>query len=186
MAPTSSSAPTTPWPRSIEDYREDKKFVEAMGGEEAMAKFDKLFGEAVDSSRSELFSINPKQSYVTDDWIKADPEFWKPKPRRSMAATAKPTAKVDEAYVTRRRTTATIRPISCMKRFRHCRSRFFLCAQCSDDSRLRVKYRRETIDESADIPSQGSSRHWSRHAAFLHPIGRVCHLKRVQARNPIA
>ncbi|MFZ0744148.1 MAG: hypothetical protein WAM85_07065 [Terracidiphilus sp.] len=71
-----------------EDYANDKKFVEAMGGEEAMGKFDALFGAAVDSSRSELFSVNPKQSYVPEEWIKADPDFWKPKPASdSMAST---------------------------------------------------------------------------------------------------
>jgi hypothetical protein len=30
--------------------------------------------------------VNPKQSYVSDDWIKSDPDFWKPKP----AAASKP------------------------------------------------------------------------------------------------
>ena len=59
---------------------ESKKLVEAMGGEEAATKLDQLFGEAVESVRTELFSINPKQSYVDDDTIKADPGFWKPKP----------------------------------------------------------------------------------------------------------
>ena len=55
-----------------------------------MAKFDALFGAAVDSSRSELFAVNPKQSYVSDEWIKADPDFWKPKPASdSMASTQK-------------------------------------------------------------------------------------------------
>lgn len=64
----------------------DKKFVEAMGGEEGMKKFDELFGSAVESSRSELFSINPKQSYVDEAWIKADPAFWKPKASEPAAA----------------------------------------------------------------------------------------------------
>ena len=71
----------------------DKKFVEAMGGEEGMNKFDELYGQAVDSSHSELFSINPKQSYVDEATIKADPDFWKPKaasPKATTAATAKP------------------------------------------------------------------------------------------------
>jgi hypothetical protein len=70
---------------------EDKKFVEAMGGEEGMKKLDELYGSAVESSRSELFSINPKQSYVDEAWIKADPAFWRPK--APEAATAKPAAK---------------------------------------------------------------------------------------------
>jgi hypothetical protein len=70
-------------------YAEDKKFREAIGGEEGMRKLDQLFGEAVESSHSELFTVNPKQSYVSDDWIKADPGFWRPKP---AAAPAKPAA----------------------------------------------------------------------------------------------
>jgi hypothetical protein len=71
-----------------EGYANNKKFVEAMGGEEAMGKLDALFGAAVDSSRTELFAVNPKQSYVSDEWIKADPDFWKPKPSSdSMAST---------------------------------------------------------------------------------------------------
>ena len=59
-------------------FADNKKFVEAMGGEEGMAKLDALFGAAVDSSHTELFAINPRQSYVSEDWIKTDPAFWKP------------------------------------------------------------------------------------------------------------
>lgn len=70
-------------------YAEDKKFQEAMG-EDGMKDFRKLFADTVDYSRSELFSINPKMSYVPDEWVKADPSFWKPKP--STAPAAKPAA----------------------------------------------------------------------------------------------
>lgn len=56
-----------------------KKYLEALGGEEGMAKLDALFGAAVDTSHSELFAVNPKQSYVSEDWIKKDAGFWKPK-----------------------------------------------------------------------------------------------------------
>lgn len=72
-----------------------KKLMDALGGPEAMEKFDKLYGDCVDSMRSELFSINPKQSYVDEAFIKADPDFWKPKataPKAQSAATAKPAA----------------------------------------------------------------------------------------------
>jgi hypothetical protein len=72
-----------------------KKLMEAMGGEEAMGKFDELFGKAVDTSHSELFAINPKQSYVDEATIKSDPDFWKPKgaaPKAASAAAAKPAA----------------------------------------------------------------------------------------------
>jgi hypothetical protein len=71
-----------------------KKFVEALGGEDGAAKLDQLFGEAVESVRTELFSINPKQSYVDEATINADPDFWKTKsaaPKaQSTAATKSP------------------------------------------------------------------------------------------------
>jgi len=67
-------------------YSEDKKFREAIGGEEGMQKLDELFGEAVDSSHSELFVVNPKQSYVSADWMKSDPAFWKANPAYAMGA----------------------------------------------------------------------------------------------------
>jgi hypothetical protein len=66
--------------KEIDDiFAGGKKFVEAIGGEAAMQKFDELVGQAVDSSRAELFAINPKQSYPEDAWVKSDPDFWKPK-----------------------------------------------------------------------------------------------------------
>jgi hypothetical protein len=75
-------------------FEESKKWIAAMGGEEGMGKFDKLFGEAVDTSHTELFAVNPKQSYVNEDWIKDDPAFWKPKaaaaPAKAAASAEKP------------------------------------------------------------------------------------------------
>ena len=67
-------------------YSEDKKWIAALGGEEGLRKLDEKFGDAVDSSRNELFTVNPKQSYVSDEWIKADPGFWRPKPAAMPAA----------------------------------------------------------------------------------------------------
>jgi hypothetical protein len=81
--------------KEIDDIRGfGPKFVEAMGGLEGMQKFDELFGQTCDSSRTELFSINPKQSYAEEAWIKADPDFWKPKKGAETAAAkpAKPAA----------------------------------------------------------------------------------------------
>jgi hypothetical protein len=69
-----------------------KKFVEAAGGEEGMQKLDELYGQAVSSAHTELFTVNPKQSYVDESWVKADPDFWKPKAAMESAA-AKPAAK---------------------------------------------------------------------------------------------
>ena len=75
--------------KDIDDGFLDGKKFEAAMGEEGMKKLDELYGHTVASSDSELFSINPKQSYPTDEWVKAYPDFWKPKP---MAAATKPAA----------------------------------------------------------------------------------------------
>jgi hypothetical protein len=69
-------------------FAENKKFMDALG-EDGLKEFRELMTATVDYSRSELFSINPKQSYVSEEWIKAEPDFWKPKP----VAAAKPAAK---------------------------------------------------------------------------------------------
>ncbi|HEY1895073.1 MAG TPA: hypothetical protein VGG62_02325 [Terracidiphilus sp.] len=80
-----------------ESFADSKKFMEAVGGPEGMSKLDALYGQAVDSSHSELFSINPKQSYAEEAWIKADPDFWKPNAKTPQAAAAKPAAQADAA-----------------------------------------------------------------------------------------
>jgi hypothetical protein len=66
------------------------KFTSAMG-EDGMKKLNELAAAAIDSSETNLFAFNPRMSYVSEDWIKADPEFWKPKP--AAAAAAKPAKK---------------------------------------------------------------------------------------------
>jgi hypothetical protein len=68
------------------DMAEGKKFAEAMGGEDGMQKLDEVCGLGSESSRTELFSVNPKQSYVPDSMVKADPDFWKPKAKAESAA----------------------------------------------------------------------------------------------------
>lgn len=71
-----------------------KKLTDALGGEEGMEKLDEMFWQALDSARTELFSVNPRQSYVDEAWIKADPDFWKPKaPTAAKPATAAASAK---------------------------------------------------------------------------------------------
>jgi hypothetical protein len=69
-------------------FAENKKLMDALG-EDGVKEFHKLFASSVDSSRNELFSINPRMSYVPEEWIKADGSFWKPK---AAAPAAKPTA----------------------------------------------------------------------------------------------
>ena len=72
---------------------DDKSFAQALG-EDGMKKLDELVRDCVVSSSHELFSVNPKQSYVDEAWIKADPAFWKPKAKAaSEAAAAKPATK---------------------------------------------------------------------------------------------
>jgi hypothetical protein len=36
-----------------------------------------------------LFTFNPRMSYPREEWIKADPEFWKPKAAAAPAAKKK-------------------------------------------------------------------------------------------------
>lgn len=64
------------------------KFTAAMG-DDGMRKLNELTAATIESSETNLFAFNPKMSYVGDDWIKADPDFWKLKPE----AAAKPAAK---------------------------------------------------------------------------------------------
>jgi len=59
---------------------QDDKQVQAALGESGMKKLLELFGASVASSEHQLFAFNPHMSYVEDAWIKADPDFWKPKP----------------------------------------------------------------------------------------------------------
>lgn len=57
----------------------DGKQFEAGMGEEGMKKFNELYASCVDVNEQQLFAVNPSMSYVKDEWIKADPDFWKPK-----------------------------------------------------------------------------------------------------------
>src|SRR5579859_298008 len=52
-------------------------------------KMAELRAASIDEDRTELYSVNPAQSYVPEAFIKADPGYWKPK----SGAAAKPAAK---------------------------------------------------------------------------------------------
>ncbi|MGB0052396.1 MAG: hypothetical protein WBQ02_09160, partial [Terracidiphilus sp.] len=67
-------------------FAEDKQFRDALG-DEGMRKLRELEADCIQDSDSELFSINPAQSYPPPEWVKADPDFWK-----SSAPAAKPAA----------------------------------------------------------------------------------------------
>lgn len=60
-------------------YAEEPKFMAAVTEAEKMA-LRELRAKAIDSDRFELYSVNPAQSYVPEEFIKADPDFWTPKP----------------------------------------------------------------------------------------------------------
>jgi hypothetical protein len=74
---------------------QEDKAVEAALGEEGMKKMNELFAAAVESSETQLFSFSAAMSYPPDEWVKADPDFWKPKPAAAPAAKTekKPAAK---------------------------------------------------------------------------------------------
>jgi hypothetical protein len=73
-------------------FAEGKQFEEAMG-EEGMKKLRDLISTTIESSDSELFAINPRQSYAPEEWIKANPDFWKPKTPAAPAAKPAPEKK---------------------------------------------------------------------------------------------
>ena len=58
-------------------FAQGKEFEAAMG-EDGMKKLSELSAAAIESTQSNLFAFNPRMSYVSDDWVKADPDFWKP------------------------------------------------------------------------------------------------------------
>ncbi|MGH9504713.1 MAG: hypothetical protein ACRD20_17815 [Terriglobales bacterium] len=59
-------------------FAQDKQFMANMG-EDGMKKFSELLAGAIEFSQHNLFTFTPAMSYPPDEWIKADPEFWKPK-----------------------------------------------------------------------------------------------------------
>lgn len=66
-------------------YADQKKFADAMG-EDGMKKLGELATSCIASEQTNLFHFNPKMSYPQDEWIKADPDFWKPKVVAAPAA----------------------------------------------------------------------------------------------------
>lgn len=66
----------------------DPKFEQAMG-EDGLKRLDALEASCVESAKINMFAIDPKMSIPTDEMIKAEPDFWRPK---SMASSARKTA----------------------------------------------------------------------------------------------
>jgi hypothetical protein len=62
-----------------------KAYQDALG-EEGRKKIDEFDMQGLAASEVNVFAFNPKMSNAPEDWVKADPDFWTPKP----AAAAKP------------------------------------------------------------------------------------------------
>jgi hypothetical protein len=67
------------------NFASQKNFEAAMG-EDGMKKLSELSAAAIESSQTNLFMFNPRMSYPADEWVKADPGFWKPKAAAAPAA----------------------------------------------------------------------------------------------------
>jgi len=70
----------------------EKQFVDAMG-EDGMKKLVELESAAVEFTQTNLFQFSPAMSYPRDEWVKADPEFWKIHTPKPVKAEEKPAAK---------------------------------------------------------------------------------------------
>src|SRR5271166_5795742 len=79
------------------NFAQNKEFEAAMG-EQGMKKLAELSAAAIESSQTNLFAFNPRMSYPADDWVKADPEFWKPKAAPASAPMKKPAGKAEESH----------------------------------------------------------------------------------------
>lgn len=75
-----------------QSYAEDPKFMAAMTDDDK-TKMRDLRAAAIDTDRFELYAVNPAQSYVSEDFIKTDPKYWKPKPPAAKPATEEKKAK---------------------------------------------------------------------------------------------
>jgi hypothetical protein len=74
-------------------FAQQKTFADTLG-EKGMEKLAELSAATIESSETNLFVFNPRMSYTSEEWIKADPEFWKPK--AAMSESKKPSAKQAE------------------------------------------------------------------------------------------
>ncbi len=59
-------------------FEHDKQFADALG-EDGLKRLSELQAAAIDYSQTNLFQFAPSMSYPPDAWVKADPDFWKPK-----------------------------------------------------------------------------------------------------------
>ncbi len=57
------------------EMADEKGFASAMGPDQ-MKKLRGLTASSIEPGESNVYMINPKMSYVSDAWVKADPAFW--------------------------------------------------------------------------------------------------------------
>ncbi len=70
-----------------------KEYQDALG-EEGRKKVQEFNAQGVEKIEVQVLAFSPKMSYPSDDYVQADPDFWKPKPAAKPAAkkeAAKPT-----------------------------------------------------------------------------------------------
>jgi quinol monooxygenase YgiN len=67
------------------EFGAGKKFMDAVG-EDGMKKISELEAASVASEMTNLFVVSPKMSIPTDEMVKAEPDFWRPKSMASAAA----------------------------------------------------------------------------------------------------
>lgn len=60
-------------------FSEDPKIGKILSDDDKK-KIRDLRAASIETERVELYSVNPAQSYPPEDYVKADPDFWKPKP----------------------------------------------------------------------------------------------------------
>ncbi|MDP9337843.1 MAG: hypothetical protein M3P45_03130 [Acidobacteriota bacterium] len=74
------------------NFMADKQFMDAMGTE-GMKKLSELSAAAIESVETNLFSMNPHMSYVSDEMAAQAPDFWRPKTPATKHEDAKPKEK---------------------------------------------------------------------------------------------
>ena len=62
-----------------QEHGSGSAFTEAMG-EAGVKRVEELEAACIESEQTSLYLINPRMSYPADEWVKAEPDFWKPKP----------------------------------------------------------------------------------------------------------
>jgi hypothetical protein len=86
--------------KSLDDvdagFADGKKFW-ALLTDEDKKKLRELRAASIEEDRTEIYSVNPAQSYVPESFIKADPGYWKPKGATAAKAAAKPATDVKKA-----------------------------------------------------------------------------------------